>query len=116
MFYEHREQTPREWMRRVKQSLTHISPAFDCRRMVHEYMTELYEPAHLGHLRMRQANYQLSHEKAHWNTRIREVWDRVRFVDSGRDRAYRLPVESPFRCAPRSTWPDWRRPMCAWKR
>ena len=46
MFYERREQTPREWMRRVKQSLTHISPAFDCRRMVHEYMTELYEPAH----------------------------------------------------------------------
>ena len=63
MFYEHREQTPREWMRRVKESLTHISPAFDCRRMVHEYMTELYEPAHLGHLRMRKAQYALSREK-----------------------------------------------------
>ena len=46
MFYERREQTPREWMRRVKQSLTYISPGFDCRRMVREYMTELYEPAH----------------------------------------------------------------------
>ena len=44
MFYERREQTPREWMRRVKQSLTYISPHFDCRRMVREYMTELYEP------------------------------------------------------------------------
>jgi starch phosphorylase len=83
MFYEHREQTPREWMRRVKQSLIHISPAFDCRRMVHEYMTELYEPAHLGHLRMRQAQYQMSREKSVWNTRVREVWDRVRFVDAG---------------------------------
>ena len=41
-----REQTPREWMRRVKQSLTYISPHFDCRRMVREYMSELYEPAH----------------------------------------------------------------------
>ena len=49
MFYEHREQTPREWMRRVKQSLTYISPVFDCRRMVHEYMTELYDPAHQAH-------------------------------------------------------------------
>ena len=46
MFYERREQTPREWMRRVKQSLTYISPHFDCRRMVREYMTELYDPAH----------------------------------------------------------------------
>ena len=31
----------------------------------------------------RQADYQLSHETAHWNSRIREVWDRVRFVDAG---------------------------------
>jgi starch phosphorylase len=83
MFYENREQTPREWMRRIKESLTHITPAFDCRRMVHEYMTELYEPAHLGHLRMRQAQFHLSREKARWNNRIREVWDRVRFVDAG---------------------------------
>jgi starch phosphorylase len=83
MFYEHREQTPREWMRRVKMSLTHISPAFDCRRMVHEYMTELYEPAHLAHLRMRQDGYQMSREKSVWNSRVREVWDHVRFVDAG---------------------------------
>ena len=83
MFYERREETPREWMRRVKMSLTHISPAFDCRRMVHEYMTELYEPAHCGHLRMRKADYALSREKTRWNARIREVWDRVRFVDAG---------------------------------
>jgi starch phosphorylase len=83
MFYERREQAPREWMRRVKQSLTHISPAFDCRRMVHEYMTELYEPAHSSHLRMRKADYTLSREKTRWNARVREVWDRVRFVDAG---------------------------------
>ena len=62
---------------------THISPAFDCRRMVHEYMTELYEPAHSSHLRMRKADYTLSREKTKWNARVREVWDRVRFVDAG---------------------------------
>jgi starch phosphorylase len=83
MFYERRDQAPREWMRRVKQSLTYITPAFDCRRMVHEYMTELYEPAHTVHLRMRKADYAVSREKARWNARIREVWDRVRFVDAG---------------------------------
>jgi starch phosphorylase len=83
MFYERRDQTPREWMRRVKKSLTHITPAFDCRRMVHEYMTELYEPAHTTHLRMRKADYALSREKARWNAKIREVWERVRFVDAG---------------------------------
>jgi len=32
-------------------------PRFDCRRMVREYMTELYESAHSAHLRMRKADY-----------------------------------------------------------
>jgi starch phosphorylase len=83
MFYERREQTPREWMKRVKQSLTYITPHFDCRRMVREYMTELYEPAHEQHLRSQENDYALARDKAQWNSRIREVWDRIRFVESG---------------------------------
>ena len=83
MFYERREQTPREWIRRVKQSLMYISPQFDCRRMVHEYMTELYEPAHAQNVRIVKSEYQLVREWARWNGKVREVWDRVRFVDSG---------------------------------
>ncbi len=83
MFYERKEQTPREWIRRVKQSLMYISPNFDCRRMVREYMNELYDPAHSQHVRLLQSDFRLIHEKAEWNTRIREVWDRVRFVEAG---------------------------------
>jgi len=82
MYFEQREQTPREWVRRMKQSLTYITPQFDCRRMVREYMTELYHPAHQGHLRMVAGNYSLAREKVRWNSRVREVWDRVRFVDA----------------------------------
>jgi glycogen phosphorylase len=83
MFYERREQTQREWVRRMKQSLMYITPNFDCRRMVREYMTELYEPAHSQHLRILQSNYEAVREKAQWNSKVREVWDRVRFVESG---------------------------------
>jgi starch phosphorylase len=83
MYYERREQTPREWMRRMKQSLTYISPTFDCRRMVREYMSELYEPAHLQHLRALKDDYSQIRDKARWNLRIREVWERVRFLEAG---------------------------------
>jgi starch phosphorylase len=83
MFYERKEQTPREWIRRVKQSLMYISPNFDCRRMVREYSNELYDPAHSQHVRLLQSDFRLIHQKAEWNTRIREVWDRVRFVEAG---------------------------------
>jgi glycogen phosphorylase len=82
-FYERRDQVPREWMRRVKQTLTYISPHFDCRRMVHEYMTELYDPAHAAHMRLDKSHYELVRQKAQWNAKIREVWDRVKFVESG---------------------------------
>jgi glycogen phosphorylase len=83
MFYERKEQTPREWIRRVKQSLMYISPNFDCRRMVREYMTQLYDPAHLQHVRLLKSEYSLVHDKSHWNSRVREVWEQVRFVESG---------------------------------
>jgi starch phosphorylase len=83
MFYERKEQTPREWMRRVKQSLMYISPNFDCRHMVRQYMSELYDPAHSQHLRAVENNYGQVRDKARWNSRVREIWDRVRFVDAG---------------------------------
>jgi starch phosphorylase len=70
-------------MRRMKQSLTYISPAFDCRQMVATYKTELYDPANQQHQRLRADNYRRIREKARWNSRIREVWDRVCFVDAG---------------------------------
>ena len=83
MFFERREQAPREWVRRMKQSLKYITPQFDCRRMVKEYMEQLYQPAHEQHLRAAAGEFRLAHERASWNARVREVWDRVRFVDSG---------------------------------
>jgi glycogen phosphorylase len=82
MFYERKEQMPREWTRRVKQSLMYISPNFDCRRMVREYMTQLYEPAHSRHVRLLKAEYREIREMHQWTSRVREAWDRVRFIES----------------------------------
>ncbi|HEV3334064.1 MAG TPA: alpha-glucan family phosphorylase [Bryobacteraceae bacterium] len=87
MFYERKEQTSREWIRRVKQSLMYISPNFDCRRMVRQYMTQLYDPAHSQHVRLLKSDYNLVHDMYHWNSRVREVWDRVRFLESGPSQA-----------------------------
>jgi starch phosphorylase len=83
MYYDRREHaTQNEWMRRVKQSLTYLSPQFDCRRMVNEYMTQLYEPAHAAFKVLLQGNFEPAREKAVWNARVGEVWDRVRIVET----------------------------------
>ena len=83
MFFERREQTPREWVRRMKQSLMYITPQFDCRRMVKDYMSQLYQPAHDQHTRLVESGFTLAREKARWHARVREVWDRVHFVEAG---------------------------------
>ena len=45
MYYQDREEgVPVDWMRRVKQSLMHLSPQFNCQRMVGEYMAQFTSP------------------------------------------------------------------------
>ena len=83
MFYERRDNTAgNEWMRRVKQSLMYLSPQFDSRRMVTEYMTQLYEPAHTAFTAMRARNFENAREKALWSTRVIQAWDHVRIVET----------------------------------
>jgi starch phosphorylase len=84
LYYDRREQgLPREWIRRVKQSIMNLSPRFDCKRMIQEYVSQLYEPAHSAYRRLQESGFERAREKARWNSRIREVWDRVRFVETG---------------------------------
>lgn len=83
MFYEHRDQVSREWMRRMKKSLMYVSPAFDCRRMVGEYMRELYQPAHSAWHRVCRSDFEIARKRAQWNARVHEVWDKVRFIETG---------------------------------
>ena len=84
MFYEGREQgVPVEWMRRVKQSLKSVSANFNCQRMVMEYATQLYEPAHLGYERIRRDHFAFSREHVRWHKEVSAKWPNVKFVDFG---------------------------------
>ena len=83
LFYERREHAPREWLKRVKQSLMGLTPQFDSRRMVAEYAREFYDPAHADAVRLSANDYQEARAEAAWNERVKLVWDRVRFVETG---------------------------------
>jgi starch phosphorylase len=84
LYYGGREQgVPMEWMRRVKQSLKFVSANFNCQRMVGEYRTQLYEPAHRGHEIVVRDGYAAIRERAQWTRTVAENWPRVAFLDSG---------------------------------
>ncbi|MGA2434304.1 MAG: alpha-glucan family phosphorylase, partial [Bryobacteraceae bacterium] len=82
-FYELDQGVPREWIKRMKRSLTHLSPLFDCQRMAAEYRSELYEPARSAFAALRSNNFEMAREKTRWTAQIRKAWDQVRFVDLG---------------------------------
>jgi starch phosphorylase len=84
MYYQEREGgVPVEWMRRVKQSLMHLSHQFNAGRMVGEYLAQLYEPAHQAYLEVSHDCFQPARDRAGWNQRVHEVWDKVGFVEIG---------------------------------
>lgn len=86
LYYEGREQgVPVQWMRRVKKSLEYLSRNFNCQRMVEEYGTLFYGPAHAHHERDRQDGYRAPRERVHWTRFVAEKWSGVRFVEVNAD-------------------------------
>jgi starch phosphorylase len=84
MFYEGREQgVPVEWMRRVKQSLKSVSANFNCQRMVTEYASQLYEPAHAAYERTCLDGFAYTREHVKWFRGVSEKWPNVKFTDYG---------------------------------
>ena len=54
LFYAHSEGgLSSEWVKRMKTSMKNLTPGFDARRMVHDYTTQLYDPAHQHWQQMR---------------------------------------------------------------
>jgi starch phosphorylase len=70
-----------EWVRRMKESMVNITPAFDARRMVSEYASRLYGPAHEEWQKLRASSFEDARQSAAWKARVRDVWSQVNFVD-----------------------------------
>lgn len=86
LFYENRgadQEVPSEWIRRMKVCMANMTPRFSCGRMVAEYMSELYQPAHKLWLSISQDNFGAARQKTVWDSRVSETWDRIRFVELG---------------------------------
>ena len=81
-YYEGRDEgVPADWVQRMKQSLSHITPKFSAGRMVEQYMHELYEPAHRLWVKISQNDFAEARQKSSWDMKLSEVWDKVKFVD-----------------------------------
>jgi glycogen phosphorylase len=84
MFYANSEAgVSSEWVKRMKTSMMNLTPAFDARRMVHDYTTQLYSPAHNHWKQMRENDFEDARKRSKWNALVREIWPQVTFIDLG---------------------------------
>jgi glycogen phosphorylase len=84
MYYSGREDGfPEEWLRRMKQCLTYVSPHFNSQRMLGEYMSKLYEPAHAGYSALKQNSFADARALSAWNQKVHRSWPEVKFIEIG---------------------------------
>jgi starch phosphorylase len=86
LFYQNQdsdENIPTEWVRRMKTCIANLTPRFSCGRMLAEYMSELYQPAHSLWQEVSAGNFEKARQKTVWDSRMSEAWSAIRFLDLG---------------------------------
>lgn len=81
LFYDRDEAgIPRAWLRRVRESMTVLSPKITCARMVRDYTEQYYRPAnHAARLVMRDTD--AAQQFVNWQDRVHQAWQNIRLGD-----------------------------------
>lgn len=94
-----RDNLPREWIHKIKNSMQLLAPFFNTRRMVEQYTTRYYMPAHTRSLDMLSGDMAEGRAYAGWRQHIEQHWGgvqikAVRFSDSHIKVGRELEVEA----------------------
>jgi starch phosphorylase len=69
---------PREWLKRMKRSISTNVPFFNTNRMVQQYVEVCYWPSAERHLRLAADNLRRAADLAKWRGRLSQGWGQVR--------------------------------------
>jgi starch phosphorylase len=82
LFYERREdRVPHYWVQRMRGSMAEYCPRFNTHRMVADYATRFYFPAHDHYVRLVSTGFEPARRLAQWKTRVAAGWVRVAVLD-----------------------------------
>jgi starch phosphorylase len=78
LYYSRNEEgIPLDWVRRSRDAVASITPAFNAQRMVRDYVVQLYAPAAARASVMAAADHLAARELAGWKARLAAAWDGV---------------------------------------
>ncbi len=100
MFYRRgSDGLPREWIRRMKRSISTLIPVFNTNRMVEEYAERCYIPSHRRAAILSANQLKEAKELAVWRKRLRNDWEAVRIesIDAPAGETLRVGSEFPVK-------------------
>lgn len=98
LFYDRDAQgVPREWVRRMKDTIVTYAPRFSTSRMVSDYATRAYGPAAAAWHALRANGLERARELAAWLERVRAGWDAVKVYAVDDDGSEVRPAGAPVR-------------------
>jgi glycogen phosphorylase len=89
---------PHNWVAIMKEAIRTVAPAFSMRRMVKDYVNQLYIPALRIGARVDASEYELARELTQWKERLRREWASVAIQVKG-PREGQLAVGQPVEVA-----------------
>ncbi len=69
---------PREWIRRMKRSITSLVPVFNTNRMVEQYTERCYVPSYHRAHTLSADHLRAAKDLADWRKRVQAAWDQVK--------------------------------------
>jgi glycogen phosphorylase len=66
-----------EWVRRSKRAMMTVIPQFSSRRMLHDYVDGLYQPARRQYERLAAEGFTAARALSEWKQRVRTAWPTV---------------------------------------
>ncbi len=82
MFYNRgQDGIPREWLKKVKESMKHINPMFNTNRMVKDYTEKFYLRAHGNHEKFSSENFKVTREFTKWKKGLLKNWGKTAVTD-----------------------------------
>ncbi|MDX1972475.1 MAG: alpha-glucan family phosphorylase [Candidatus Sumerlaeia bacterium] len=68
---------PREWLRRVRESMITVGPQFSTNRMVQDYATLFYFPGSERHTLLEDSRFERARNNSHWKNQLRAAWPNI---------------------------------------
>lgn len=78
MFYQ-RDMSgiPREWVKRIRTSMSRLAPRYSTNRMVQDYVESMYLPSAAAYQRRCEQQGHLAHELCQWERDLRHHWQEI---------------------------------------